>query len=220
MNKNIVIIGNTEHADTMYQYIVNTGYGKVVAFSVNRQYIGDAELFGLPVVALEELSELYPPEQVDLIMGVGYVKAGDVKARLFTTLTEQGYTFRNYIHPSALIAENVQLGSGNNILEGVILEAGVKLQDGNLLFGGSMIAHDTEVGSFNTLSVKAVVAGCSKVMNHCFVGANATVRDHVTIKDYALVGAAAYADRDLEEYSVLAAQKSVLLSGKKSTDFL
>lgn len=220
MNKKLIIIGNTEHALTMLQYIHNVNYGDVVAFSVNEQYIREPKIKGIPVLPLEKLDQYYQPDQVNLILGIGYTKMGDVKEKLFRLLTDRGYQFVNFIHPTAIIAEDVELGTGNNILEGVILEAGVKLSDGNLLFGGTMIAHDTIVGSFNSFSVKVVVAGCSQVKNHCFVGANATVRDHVILEDYVLVGAAAYADRNLKEYSVLAAQKSVILEDKRSTDYL
>lgn len=216
----LVIVGNTEHAVTMFNYIHNTGFGDVVAFCVNEKYITKSVLMDKPVIAAEHILELYDKNSIKLILGVGYNKMGNVKRNLFNLFTGMGYEFVNYIHPSALIGEDVVLGSGNNILEGTILESGVEIGDGNLLFGGAMIAHDTKVGNFNSFSVKSVLAGCSTVMNHCFVGANATVRDHVILNDYVLVGAGAYADRSLEEYSVLAAQKSVLLEGKRSTDFL
>lgn len=219
MNK-LIVIGNTEHALTMMNYIMTTDFGEIVAFAVNEKYITDNEINGIPVIAIEKLAEYYGNTEVKLVLGVGYNKMGAIKESLFNSLTDRGYDFVNYIHPTAIISKDVVLGTGNNILEGVILESGVKIGNGNLLFGGSMIAHDTEVGNFNSFSVKSVVAGCSKVSNNCFVGANATVRDHLIIDDYVLIGAGAYADKSLEKYSVLAAQKSVLLEGKKSTDFI
>lgn len=219
MNK-LIVIGNTEHALTMMNYIMTTDFGEIVAFAVNEKYITDNEINGIPVIAIEKLAEYYGNTEVKLVLGVGYNKMGAIKESLFNSLTDRGYDFVNYIHPTAIISKDVVLGTGNNILEGVILESGVKIGNGNLLFGGSMIAHDTEVGNFNSFSVKSVVAGCSKVSNNCFVGANATVRDHLIIDDYVLIGAGAYADKSLEKYSVLAAQKSFLLEGKKSTDFI
>ncbi|MBO4901210.1 MAG: hypothetical protein J5518_00255 [Lachnospiraceae bacterium] len=218
--KKIVIIGNAEHALTMCNYITITGPGEVVGFAVNESIIKEKTFCNRPVVPVEHLTDYYDPEDVSLIMGVGYTSMGQVKHSLMDTCMDMGYHFENYIHPTAIISDDVIIGTANNILDGVILESGVVIGDCNLLFGGCMIAHDTTIGSYNTFSVKAVVAGCTKVGSHCFVGANATVRDHVEIHDFALIGAAAYADGDVDSYAVLAAQKSVLISGKRSVDML
>ena len=56
--------------------------------------------------------------------------------------------------------------------------------------------------------------------NHCFIGASATVKDHVTIEDYVLLGASAYGFQDMKAYSVVVPAKSVVLEGRKSTEFL
>jgi len=62
-------------------------------------------------------------------------------------------------------------------------------------FGGSLIAHETEIGDFNTFSVRAVVAGAVTINNNCFAGAASTVRDHIVLDNYVLIGAAAYASK-------------------------
>lgn len=218
--KKLIIIGNSEHAYTMFHYIEMTHFGEVEGFCVNEKYISDKLFCGKPVIALEKLESVYDPNEVSLIMGIGYTKMGDIKEKIYLECKEMGFSFENYIHPTAILCEDIQIGEGNNILEGVILESGVEMGDCNLIFGGAMIAHDTKVGSFNSFSVKSTVAGYSDVRNHCFIGANSTVRDHVVIADYSLIGAAAYADHDMNEYEVLVPQKSVTLEGKKSTDFL
>ena len=41
-----------------------------------------------------------------------------------------GYSFENYIHPSAIVSRDAILGEGNNILDGVIIESGVEMGDG------------------------------------------------------------------------------------------
>lgn len=220
MSDKYVIIGNSEHALTMYNYMKATSFGEVISFAVEESYISDNFFCGLPVVAIETLKEKYEICDVRLIMGVGYLQMGNVKEKLFRKCKSLGFKFQNFIHPTAIISSDVKIGEANNILDGVILESGVKLEDGNLIFGGAMVAHDTKIGNFNTLSVKAVVAGCSEVKNHCFIGANATVKDHITISDYALVGAAAYAKSDIGEFQILTPPESIIIPEKRSTDIL
>lgn len=215
-----IIIGNSEHAFTMNNYIMSTDYGQVIAFAVDSEYVGDGEFCGKPVISLEEIVDKYSSEEVKLIMGIGYKKMGNIKKNIFTRCKKMGYSFENYIHPSAIVSRDAILGEGNNILDGVIIESGVEMGDGNILFAGSIMGHDSKVGSFNTFSIKSIVAGCVEIGNNCMCGINSTIKDHIIINDYALIGATAYAQHDIEEYEVLVSAKSYILEGKKSTDFL
>lgn len=218
--KKLIMIGNGSYARMMKRYMSLTDFGQAAAYAVEEAFILEREMDGLPVLPLERLKETCSPKEHSLIMGIGYTKMGNVREKIFRLCKSFGYTFENYIHPTVIMEKNVKIGEGNNILEGVILEEGVVLGDANLLFGGSLIAHETKVGDFNTFSVKAVAAGCSVIGSHCFVGASATIKDHVTIKDYVLVGASAYGFQDMEAYSVVVPAKSVVLEGRKSTEFL
>ncbi len=102
----------------------------------------------------------------------------------------------------------------------MIIEESVSLGNANLLYGGSLIAHETVVGDFNTFSVKAVVAGCTVIRHHCFIGAAATIKDHIVLEDYVFIGASAYASKSMEKYSVLVPSESRILTDKKSIDLL
>ena len=215
-----IIVGNSEHALTMKNYIDATDFGQVIAFSVDKEYVGNGEFCGKPVISLNELEEKYRAEEVKLIMGIGYKKMGEIKKNIFLRCKKMGFSFANYIHPSAIVSKDVKLGEGNNVLDGVIIESGVEMGDGNILFAGSIMGHDSKVGSFNTFSIKSIVAGCVEIGNNCMCGINSTVKDNVNIKDYVLIGASAYAQHDIEEYEVLVSAKSYILEGKMSTDFL
>lgn len=218
--KNLVIIGNGSYSAMMKRYIELTDFGSVLAFAVDEKCIRESVLEGSPVIPLETLRNEFPPEKVELIMGIGYTQMGQIRKEIFETCKIWGYQFANYIHPTAILEKNVILGEGNNILEGVILEESVRLGNANLLFGGSMIAHETTVGNYNTFSVKAVVAGAATIRDNCFLGASSAVKDHVTLKDYVLIGATAFAFKDMEEYSVVVPARSMVLEDKKSTDYL
>ncbi len=218
--KQLVIVGNGPYSQMMKKYVEQTEFGKVLAYTADAEFIKKKEMDSVPVLPLEGLRESFPCDAVSLVMGIGYREMGEIRKKVFTTCKQYGYHFENYVHPTALIAKDVELGEGNNILEGVIIEAGAKIGDANLLFGGSMVAHETVVGSYNTFSVKAVAAGCAAIQNHCFLGASSVVRDHVTLGDYVLLGAASYGFQDMEPYSVVVPARSIVLKDKKSTEFL
>lgn len=218
--KNLIIVGNGPYSEMMRNYIEQTETGNILAYAVDAECIQQKEIGGIPVLSFENLRKNFPHDEVSLIMGIGYRKMGEIRKKVFEKCKAWGYQFENYIHPTALIAKDTILGEGNNILEGVILEAGTVIGNANLFFGGSMVAHETMVGNYNTFSVKAVVAGCAVIQNHCFLGASSAVRDHVTLRDYVLLGATAFGFKDMDPYSVVVPAKSMMLEGRKSTEFL
>lgn len=217
--KKIVIVGNGSYSAMMKRYIELTEFGEVCAFVVEEPYIKEDTLCEIPVISFCCLYENFPIADYELVMGIGYLQMGNIRKRIYEKCKEYGYKFANYIHPTAIIASNVVLGEGNNILEGVIIEESVNIGNANLFFGGSLIAHETNVGSFNTFSVKSVVAGTSIIRDNCFIGAASTVRDHIILNNYVLVGASAYAFMNIPEYGVVVPPKSIILDGKKSTDY-
>lgn len=217
--KKWLIVGNGSYARMMKRYM---GFSDkdITSYVVESKYIKSEYLDDVPVIAMEQITEYFPPSNVNLVMGIGYRQMGEIRRQVFNHCKSLGYSFYNYIHPTAIIEQNVILGEGNNILEGVIIEESVKIGDANLIFGGSIIAHESQIGNFNSFSVRSVIAGCTNITDNCFIGAGATIRDHIIINEYTLIGAGSYANCDTKAYSVLAAPKSVLLEGRTSTDYL
>ena len=218
--KKFIIIGNSSYAKMMKEYLTMDNIGEIYAYAVDKIYVKEKEIDGVPVVSFENLKADYHADDFDLIMGIGYSQMGNVRKRIFELCKSWGYHFENYIHPTAIIASNVQVGEGNNILEGVILESGVVIKDANLMYGGVLIGHETNILSYNTFSVGTSIAGCVTIKNNCFFGVSSAVRDYVTIEDYVLIGAMGYGYKDMKAYSVVTPAKNTVLADKISMDYL
>ena len=216
----ILIVGNGEYARMLCRYLKLTHDIEVAGFTVPGQIASDRMIDGKPVIPAESVADLYDPEENRLIMGIGYRNMNNIKEQEYSRYKAIGYCFDNYIHPTAIIEKDVVLGEANNIFEGVIIQSGVRIGNANLIYAGAMIAHETIIGDYNSVSVKACIAGCVRIGNNCFIGANSTVRDHIDIASYTLAGAGAYVDKDSQQYSVIASQKSCVLEGKSSLEFI
>ena len=215
-----LIVGNGDYAVMISNYFKNTMNVRVDGFTVKKDIITKETINGMPVIPAEDIQKHYPPDNCRLIMGIGYRNMNQIKEKEFQRYKDKGYDFINYIHPTAIIEKDVVIGEGNNIFEGVIIQSGVRIGNANLIYGGVCVSHGVIMGSFNSLSVKACIAGCTYVGNNCFIGANSTVRDHITVADYTLVGAGTYLCKDSEPYDVIVTQKASILKGKKSLEFI
>lgn len=209
----VVIVGNSEYAKLILGYLEENETMDVVAFSVEKQYVNEAEMCGLPVVAYEDIEKYYAAEEVRLVLAIGNKQLGKIREKLFYMYRDKGYHFINYIHPTAIVPKDLIIGMGNIIMEGVIISRQCSIGDGNLIWSGCIIGHDNHIENFNTFAA-AKTSGFVTVRSNCFIGINATVRNGITINSSVLVGAASYVDADLDENSVVLPSKGSVMQGK------
>ena len=93
----------------------------------------------------------------------------------------------NEIHPTAVIAEQAQLGQGNVIGPFVIIEADVQIGNNNTIAGHSVLKKYTRLGNDNTLAEHVVLAGLPQDLGfkdkatYVELGNGNTLREGVTI---------------------------------------
>jgi UDP-3-O-[3-hydroxymyristoyl] glucosamine N-acyltransferase len=90
-----------------------------------------------------------------------------VKAVEFFVPNKNNYP--RVIHPSAVIDDTAQFGSGVGIGACAVIEAGVRIGDGSMVLAGTFIGRDTEIGK------------------DCLVYPNVTIREEVKIGDRVII---------------------------------
>jgi sugar O-acyltransferase (sialic acid O-acetyltransferase NeuD family) len=136
----------------------------------------------------------------------------DTRVRRETTreLLDRGCRFTNLIHPDVDL-DQVEVGVGNYIQEGVALQAGVQVGDHCSLHVGATVCHGSTLGSTVFVAPGAVVAGLVTVEDGVFVGVNATVMPRVTVGRWATIGAGAVVSRDVPPGTTVVAVPSKFL---------
>lgn len=174
----------------------------------------------LPIIPFEKVEEYYLPHDYDVILGVGYSKMNTVRKTLFLACKEKGYSIASYIHPTAFISNDVELGEGNIILENCLIQPFVTIGDGNLIWDNVAITHNDRIGNFNTFSGNAGLSGFVTVGDHCYFGKYSMAFDKIKIADFTLIGAGAFVKRDTKPFDVIVPAHSVTLEGRRSIDML
>lgn len=219
-NKPIIMIGVGDFAKLIKYYLENDGNRKVAAFSVDKAYIKEDSFEELPVVAFESLEDVYSPDQYEVIIAIGAKNMNNLRKNFFYKCKEKGFSVATYIHSTCVVSKDVEIGEGNIILEKCLIQPFVKIGNCNLLWDNISINHNDIVGNFNTIGGGVGFCGFDVIENNCYIGKYAMIFDKVKIKDYTLVGAGAYVKKDTKEYDVIVPARSVVLDGKKSTDFM
>ncbi len=180
----LIIIGASGHGKVIADIATLNGY-KEIAFLDDDENVKDC--IGYPVIG----KSTEAPEG-DLFVAVGNTA---IRKRLMEL-----YKNRNQpvlVHPGAVIAKNVEIGTGTVIMAGVVVNPGTKIGSGCIINTSSSIDHDCVIGDFVHVSVGAHLSGTVVVGSETWIGAGATVSNNVNICSGCMIGAGAVVIRDI-----------------------
>lgn len=133
----------------------------------------------------------------DMIVAVGNAW---VRQRLQESLG-QGRLVK-LIHPSAVLAEGVEIGAGSVVMAGVVINSGTSIGVGCIINTLSSVDHDCIVGDFVHISVGAHAAGNVRIGTRTWIGAGAVVSNNVEICGDCVIGAGAVVVKDITESGI------------------
>lgn len=179
--RKLVIVGDSAFAEVAYEYFTHDSTYEVVAFAVEAAYLSKSTLFGLPVVAVEELEQRFPPSEVEFYAALVYTKLNRLRTRLYQAMKDKGYRPASYVSSRAFVWPNVSLGEHCFIFEDNTVQAFAKIGNNVVLWSGNHIGHHSEIEDNCFISSHVVVSGFCKVGANTFMGVNATLGNNLSV---------------------------------------
>jgi sugar O-acyltransferase (sialic acid O-acetyltransferase NeuD family) len=198
----IVIVGDGETAELAYEYFTHDSPHEVVAFCVEREFAKKDQLFGLPVVAFEEVAQLYPPAEHKAFVAISYTQLNRVRARLYQGTKLKGYECVSYVSSRAFVWRNVEIGENCFIMENNVLQYAVRIGNNVVLWSGNHVGHQTVIHDNVFVSSHVVISGYCEIEANCFLGVNSSIANNLRIARDNLIGMGAVIHRDTEERKV------------------
>ncbi|MEI6161079.1 MAG: acetyltransferase [Roseococcus sp.] len=202
--KDIVIFGAGDIAALAHFYFTHDTGRRIAAFTVDAAFRKAEEFHGLPVVAFEEVSQAYPPEQHDLFVALSYVKLNRLRAEKCAAARAMGYALASYVSSRATTFADLSHGENCFILEDNTIQPFVRIGHNVTLWSGNHIGHHSVIEDDVFLSSHVVVSGGVTIGQGCFIGVNATLRDHVKLGRECVIGAGALLLEDQADHGVIA----------------
>jgi len=190
-SRKLLLIGDSAFAEIAYEYFTHDSEYEVVAFAVERAYLRRDRLFGLPVVAFEDVEQSYPPADHSFYAANVYTQRNRLRERLYREAKGKGYAPASYISSRAFVWRNCRIGEHCFVFENNVVQPFVTLGDNVVLWSGNHIGHHSVIKEHCFISSHVVVSGFVKVGSHCFMGVNSAVANDTSIGDHCLVGAGA-----------------------------
>jgi sugar O-acyltransferase (sialic acid O-acetyltransferase NeuD family) len=208
----VVLFGNGQIASVAYFYLTHDSPYEVVAFTVDRDYLTEKEMFGLPVVPFEDVQSIYPPDRFKMYVSVSFRKVNKLRAEKYAQAKEKGYTLISYVSSKATTWPGLSIGDNCFIMENNVIQPFVKIGNNVIMWSGNHIGHHTTIQDHCFLASHVVVSGSVTVGPYCFFGVNATTRDGITIAPECVIGAGTLILKDTVEKGVYIGKPAELLS--------
>src|SRR5699024_378697 len=106
-------------------------------------------------------------------------------------LMEAGFSITTLIHPSAIIATEVEIGIGTVIMAGVVVNSSTRIGNGVIINTSASVDHDNVIEDFVHLSPGVRIAGTVKVGKQSWLGIGSTIINNIVISEKTIIGAGA-----------------------------
>ena len=137
----------------------------------------------------------FDPTEYEVIIAVGSSKD---RYNIVQKLPKQTKYF-TFIHPTALILDNVEIGEGSFIGAYSILTTNIKIGKHALLNRSSQIGHDCIVGDYFSAMPGAIISGNVRIYDCVYMGTNASIKEKITIHSFTTIGSNAAVVKHIEE---------------------
>ncbi len=149
MEPEILIYGYGGHGRVLAELLFEAGFKSVGVFD-------DSEIGEHPeYVTYLGTYDAKKYSNVKILIGVGN---NLIREKISCKIVHPFYTF---IHTSAYISANAQLGVGTVVLQNVVIQTNAQIGSHTIINIGAKIDHDTQIGDFAHIAPQSYVGGGS-----------------------------------------------------------
>lgn len=203
MTPRLLIVGAGAQARYVIETTKRAGLVHVIGLIdtfENREYWG-RQIDGIKVLGgAASLQQIAPAADLGVVLAVADIEK---KQRIAEQLAASGHHFVSIVHPSAIVATDVEIGVGTIINAGVVIERGSRIGSHVIVHAGCVIEHDNVVEDFANLAPGVITAGRVRIEFGATVFTGARVIPDVVIGKGAVVGAGAVVIRSVASGSIV-----------------
>jgi sugar O-acyltransferase (sialic acid O-acetyltransferase NeuD family) len=185
------------------------GHAKVLASALllrERSVLGFVDLnltlpplLGVPHLGNDSAVLGHPPDGVQLVNGVGSISCTRNHQNVYDSFMQKRYRFATVIHPSAVVAPEVRIEDGVQVLAGAVVQPGCWLGANVIVNTGARVDHDCIIDAHAHVAPGVTICGGVHVGAGAHIGAGATVIQGIRIGAGSVVGAGALVIRDIPQ---------------------
>lgn len=170
-----------------------SGHGKVVADIARLN--GYTDIVFLDDDRSKKTCGQYPvlgnAEKIQSMEGDVFIAVGNAANRKALLEQCEDRHFPVLIHPTAVIARDVEIGDGTAVMAGAVINSSARLGRGVIVNTCSSIDHDCVIEDYVHVAVGAHICGTVTVGEGTWIGAGSTISNNISICSNCIIGAGA-----------------------------
>lgn len=186
----VILLGGGGHGKVVLGALLSAGCRVEAVVDADATLTGGT-ILGIPVIGGDEVLAGLDPSSRLLANGVGSTGDAALRRKVFETFKKQGFGFATVVHPSAMVAPEVDLAEGAQIMAGAVIQPGTRIGANAIVNTGSRLDHDCRIGDHAHVAPGVVLCGGVHVGASAHIGAGAVVIQNITIGDGAMIAAGA-----------------------------
>lgn len=151
----------------------------------------NTNILGVPILGNDDVVGEFPPAEILLVNGLGSISLPVRRQQLFERFKILGYGFAKVVHPSAIVAADVNLNEGVQIMAGAVIQSGSHIGCNVIINTRASVDHDCHIGEHTHIAPGVTLSGGVSVATSSHIGTGATVIQGVRIGSSCVVGAGA-----------------------------
>ncbi|GJQ61514.1 MAG: acyltransferase [Melioribacteraceae bacterium] len=195
MKEKIVVIGGGGHAKVITSMIKRAGIFEPVGFTDPEE---KPQLLGIPYLGTDDkLPELFACGVRHAVIGLGQIKSSRIRRKLVQMADDIGFELPEIIAPGAIINEEVSIGRGTVVMDGVVINSGTTIGEFSIFNTNASVDHDCEIGSFTHIAPGVTFSGSVIAGDDVLIGTGASVIQELTIVSGTILAAGSSLQRSV-----------------------
>lgn len=190
----IIVIGGGGHAKVLVSALLLCDRAVLGFVDLNLDL---PPLLGVPHLGNDSVVFDHGSVGVQLVNGIGSTGCTRNHQNVYDRFVQKGYSFTTVVHPSAVVAPDVKLEDGVQVMAGAVVQTGCRLGSNVIVNTGARIDHDCIIDSHAHVAPGVTLCGAVHVGGGAHIGAGATVIQGIQIGANSMVGAGAVVIRDV-----------------------
>ena len=207
--KPLILFGKGLFAEIALQYFTDDSEYKVIAFTLDDEFIDEDTYLNLPVIKFSEVEKKYPPSNFEMFICLSYTNMNKLREKKYFEAKEKGYNLVSYISSKCTYLSKNNPGDNCFIFENNTIQPFVKIGNNIIIWSGNHIGHHSTIKDHNFISSHVVVSGNCIIESNSFLGVNSTIGHNIVIEKETLIGAGSIITKNTEFKSVYVPAKSI-----------
>ena len=188
MNLPVIVVGGAGHAKVVVSTLLLL-HRRVLGFVDLKPSL--SPLLGIAHLGDDNAVFLHPPDRVRLVNCVGSIGSTALRQAVYEKFRERQYIFDTVIHPSAVIAPEVHIEDGVQVMAGAVVQPGSRLGANVIINTGARVDHDCLIDAHAHIAPGVTLSGHVHIGKGAHIGTGASIIQGIKVNAAGIVGAGA-----------------------------